>query len=287
MISLRQTDIFFRGLGQIMLQESALAGALFLAGIFGNSVPMATGGILGALAGMAAGRLLKVPAADIAAGLYGFNGALVGMALPAFLAPGWAVFMLIVAGSALSSLLMAAARRWLGRLPAYTAPFVLSTWLMLAVAAAMGLSPALADGPPLHPGWVAAVLRGLGQVMFQDSALTGLIFLAGLAVHSWRAAAWALAGSLCGLLCALALGFPADLASAGLFGFNGALTGIALGLHPGSRLLLPFAGIVLSTLLLRVFQLAGLPALTAPFVLASWTMPVLQLLWRRVGRGAG
>ncbi|MBW7930612.1 MAG: urea transporter [Gammaproteobacteria bacterium] len=270
-----------------MLQQSALAGVLFLVGVFGNSVPMATGGILGTLAGMAAGRLLRVPAADIAAGLYGFNGALVGMALPAFLAPGWAVFMLIVAGSALSSLLMATVRRWLGWLPAYTAPFVLSTWLMLAAAAALALPPALGDGLPLRPGWVAAVLRGLGQVMFQDSALAGLIFLAGLAVHSWRAAAWALAGSLCGLLCALLLGFPADLASAGLFGFNGALAGIALGLRPGSRLLLPLAGIVLSTLLLRAFQLAGLPALTAPFVLASWAVLALQFLWRRAGRGAG
>lgn len=272
---------FLRGLGQVMLQESAAAGAFFIAGLLAGSLPMAAGGVAGALVGMGVGLLLRVPAADVSAGLYGFNGALVGIALPALLAPGWVVFLLIVPGAAVSSLLMATARRRMGWLPAFTAPFVLSTWLVLVAALALGLPPATAGGPPLSPGWGLAVLRGLGQVMFQDNALAGGLFLVGLAASSWRAAAWGLLGSALGLLCALGLGFSGELAVAGVFGFNAALTGIALGTLPSRQLLLPLAGMVLATLLLQAFLLAGLPALTAPFVLASWAMLGIRRLGGR------
>ena len=255
-----------------MLQESAPTGVLFLAGLFAGSVAMASGAILGAAAGVVAARLAGLSADDTARGLHGFNAALVGIAMLAFHPPGLLSIGLIVLGGAASTLLMEAMRRRVPALPPYTAPFVLTGWVMLAIAGVAGLPPAAAAGAPLPAGELPAVLRGIGQVMFQDSWLAGLLFTIGLALHSRQAAAWALIGSALGLVTARSLGFPEHLSGAGIHGFNGALAGIALGDRYRGNVAAPLAGIVLSTLLVRAFQLAGFPALTAPFVLSTWVV---------------
>lgn len=271
--------VFLRGLGQIMLQRSALTGLFFLLGLLASSPLMAVAGLGGALCGLLTAGLLRCPGHEMADGLYGFNGALVGIALLAFYAPGVMVAALVVAGAALSTLLMLAMSRGLPGLPPYTAPFVLSAWAMLAAAGALDLPGAMSGSLP-EAGTTGTVLRGIGQVMFQGSALAGLFFLMGLLLHSRRAAFWAVAASLLGLACARVFGWPPALAHAGIFGFNAVLAAIALDGWQGSRLLLPVAGIVLATLLLRVFQLTALPALTAPFVLASWLLIIAAKLYR-------
>lgn len=270
-----------------MLQQSALSGALFLAGIWAGSGLMAIGGIFGALSGLGTARLGGFDREAIDRGWYGFNGALVGIALFAHHAPGIPSLLLIIVGGALASLLMHVMLRWGRGLPPYTAPFVLSTWAMLAIAAAMGLAGAAPASAPGPGGEFFAVLRGLGQVMFQDSWLSGALFAAGLALCSWPAAAWAVVGSALGLLIARILHYPDDLAMAGIFGFNAALAGVALSSRFRSGALAPLLGIVLSTVALRGFQLAGFPALTAPFVLASWAVILLARFRGRPGADRG
>ena len=270
-----ESIVFLRGFGQVMLQQNALTGALFLLGICVNSLLMAAGGVLGSLAGVAAARVCRFNADEIAKGLYGFNGALVGIALLVFLEPGFGCFLLILSGGALSSLLMYAMQRWLKKVPAYTAPFIIVTWIMLLVGNALALAPAGAESVVAIADDLHAVLRGVGQVMFQESALAGLLFVAGLAVHSRQAAAWAVLGAVIGLLVARSLELPEALALAGIFGFNAVLTGIVLGDRYSGDVVLPLLGIVLSTLLLTVFQWLQIPALTAPFVLVCWVAVIL------------
>ena len=57
-----------------------------------------------------------------------------------------------------------------------------------------------APGPAVEAGFVSAVTHGIGQVMFQASVWTGRLFLVGIAVNSWRHAAWVLAGRFLGTL---------------------------------------------------------------------------------------
>lgn len=261
-----------KGFGQIMLQESALTGMLFLVGIGINSRWMALGAIMGALMGMVTARVCGFKSADIAQGLYGFNGALVGIAMLHFHAPAVSSFALLLLGAALSSVLMRAMLRWADALPPFTAPFVIATWSVLAVAASLGMASATPGGVSAPSGDVVAVLRGLAQVMFQDSWVTGIIFAVALAVHSRQAAAWALIGSTIGVVTAHGMGYPADLAEAGVFGFNAALAAIALGSAFRENAMMPLVGAVLSTIIVQGFRLAGAPALTAPFVLASWAV---------------
>lgn len=270
-----------RGFGQVMLQESALTGAFFLLGVCAGSWLMALGGVLGALVGGITPRLLGWGTDDVAKGWYGFNGALVGIALFNFFAPGIWCLVLLVVGSVLSSILMRVMLRWAHVVPPYTAPFILATWAMLMLGNGLDLKVASLGGELLRQGEIFAIFRSVAQVMFQDFWLAGLLFVVGLAVHSRQAMGWALVGALGGLIVARSLGFPADLAMLGVYGFNAVLVGIALGEKFRGDVLMPLVGIVLSTLLLRVFQVAGLPALTAPFVLASWAMILLLPLVQR------
>jgi len=90
---LRFVDINLRGTGQVMLQDNPLSGALFLAAIIWGSYAtgaprIAIGGIVALLASTLTAYWVRADEKSLAAGLYGFNGILVGLALATFLGPG-------------------------------------------------------------------------------------------------------------------------------------------------------------------------------------------------------
>lgn len=119
------------------------------------------------------------------------------------------------------------------------------------------------------------IFRGVGQVMFQNNPFSGALMLAGLAVGSWRAALLAVAGNLVGTLTARLCRCPEQEIRDGLFGFNGTLVGIAVGVFfdlTAVSLLLLVAGAALSTGIARLFALLRKPGFTAPFILATWIL---------------
>lgn len=75
---------------------------------------------------------------------------------------------------------------------------------------------------------VDTLLRGTGQVMFQNNPLTGLIFLAGIFVNSGKLGGLGVLGLAASTLAAYLLGADRALVRDGLFGFNGILVGIGL-----------------------------------------------------------
>lgn len=263
-----------RSFGQIMLQASALTGLLFMLGIGIGSLPMLIGALVGALSGLLSARLLRYDSAAIGQGLYGFNATLVGLALFFFHAPSATLTLLAVAGGVLSTVFIHAMRLKAPSVPPLTLPFVLTTWLMLFVGSLLQLPLQLPAGvvasADAQAGYLLAVLSGVGQVMFQNSWVAGLLFLTGLALHSRRAAICAALGSASGLSLALWLGFPDASAALGIYGFNAALVAIALVPRFGINVFPTLLGILLSVWMTREFQLAIVPALTLPFVLATW-----------------
>jgi len=120
------------------------------------------------------------------------------------------------------------------------------------------------------------ILRGIGQVMLQNNPISGLLFLAGLFVSSWQAGVYALFGTAVATATARLLGAPAASVSSGLYGFNGALTGIGLAtfLHHDLTLL---AYVAIATMSVTVVTAAiqdsigakGYP-LTGPFIVTTW-----------------
>ena len=125
--------------------------------------------------------------------------------------------------------------------------------------------------------------RGLGQVMFQNNAVSGLLMLVGIACNSWLLALLALLVNFVGTVTAFFSGYSKEDIEDGLYGFNGTLVGIAVGvfMEPGvASLLLLVAVSMLSTWIARVFAYQKLlPGFTAPFILAVWLLQALCRGW--------
>lgn len=120
--------------------------------------------------------------------------------------------------------------------------------------------------------------RGIGQVMFQNNAFSGLLMLIGIFLNSWEMGILALSGNIISTLTAYFSGYGRDDIKNGLYGFNGTLVGIAVGvfmeLSIGSLLLMAVASCI-STWISRLFNLQrSLPGFTAPFILSIWGLLV-------------
>src|ERR671914_150961 len=122
----------------------------------------------------------------------------------------------------------------------------------MAVARAARSWGRLADGNPAV-GAADALLRGTGQVMFQNNPLTGLLFLVGIFVNSPKLGGAGLLGLAASTLAAYLLGADRTLIRNGLFGFNGILVGIGLAFFLEFDLLLAvyiIPGAVVSTIVM-------------------------------------
>ena len=105
--ALRFVDVNLRGVGQVVFQNHPLSGLLFLVAIgwgsyAGGAPAVAIGGIVALLAATLTAYWLRVEPADLHAGLYGFNGYLMGLALPTFLAPSPLLWVYVALGGAVS-----------------------------------------------------------------------------------------------------------------------------------------------------------------------------------------
>ncbi len=258
------------GFSQIFLQRHPLCGLCCLLAILLGAPSLLGGAMLGGLAGLLTAQRRGYPKAERQAGLYSYNGVLLGLLIS--LKFPWSILVppLIIAASGLSAILV---RQWLKHasdaqsLCAYTAPFVGLSWLLLAFTTVDPPSNLLFP-PGNSVAYANAVFTGLGQIIFLDQPLSGLAIFIGLLLANRRAALWAILGSGAGLAFAL-LQDPASPVHLGLAGYNPALVALALGQQ--QRTTWPaLIGIVLASLLTPGFSAFGLAPLTAPFILACW-----------------
>jgi urea transporter len=143
-------------------------------------------------------------------------------------------------------------------------------------------------------GFVDTLLRGTGQVMFQNNPVTGLLFLVGIFYNSYELGIAGLIGLLASTVAAIVLRADRNLIRAGLFGYNGILTGIGLAffvrLQWGPAIVVYIIlGGILSTIvfmaLANFFSTWDMPALTAPFVLTTWLFLFAVLLFANLRPG--
>lgn len=261
-----------RSFAQIMLQGSAITGLLFCIGIALNSPTMLLGGILATLSGFTIAKRFHYNSNLINNGIYGFNSALVGVAVLCFYPVSLFSLTLVILAGALAAIIMHFMLIKIPSIPALTFPFVVTTWLVLMINDALGITPSVMPFTSSDYGHVYSLMRGIGQVMLQDYWLCGAIFIVGLLLHSAKAAMWAVIGSGLGMLIAAIFSLSADLLHQGIYGFNASLVAIALAARFEKQLWPIFIGVMLAVLFTRAFVAAALPALTAPFILASWSV---------------
>ncbi|WP_444886190.1 urea transporter [Microbulbifer sp. JMSA008] len=261
-----------RGISQVILQKNALSGALFLFGVAVNSITMAIGVLVGVISSTIFAQIKHYPVNDIEEGLFGYNGALIGVVVFSLYAPSSLTVFLIIAGSALTVLIMRLMMIHFP-LPAYTAPYIMVIWVIWAMAPALNLEPAITSMSEKISTW--GIFEGIGQIIFQNNAITGACFLLGIFISNKLHALWGIIGGLFATLLAELLSLSTTLILAGIFGYNASLCAIAL-TSRSKQWLAPLVGSALTVPIAMAFINTGIVVLTAPFVLSSWAILLLK-----------
>jgi len=273
---------FFKGIGQIMLQNSVWTGLFFLAGICCGSLMMGLAAAIAVIIGTFTAMLLKYDEDEINSGLYGFSATLVGVALICFFQPTIIIWIAVLVGSALATIIqhLFIAKK----VPAYTFPFILVTWLLLRI---LHYVPFLIQQQPVSfvtyaNNYLALFSHGIGQVIFQSNIWAGILFMVGVFISRPIAAIYAIVGiALSGML-AYQLKEPISDIYLGLLSYNALLCSITFGGNKSEDVLMTLISVVLSVLITVQMRHLNLPVLTFPFVLATWLTIVIKMVKQTV-----
>lgn len=296
-------DWVLRGIGQVVFQSNPISGAVILGGIFYNSWIYGTVCLFGTIISTLTALLFRADKGMIKDGLFGFNGALIAIALVAYTSPNFTtgnipnlhLCLYIVLCAVFTTVIMPAFAALLGphKVPGLTMPFVLATWFFLGALlqfstidvsnALKPTSPSDFTGPRPDYTWITwfhGITMGIAEIFFQDNWVTGVIILIGIAINTRIGALMALMGSTLAVGAAVLYGAHDDTIRDGLFGYNAALTAMALG---GFFLVLNLQGFLYTVIGVLVtarvwaslgifLEPSGMPVLTSAFVFVTWLM---------------
>lgn len=300
-----------RGVGQVFFCCNAVTGLIFLIGLYVGGITAGLAATVGVIVSTATAHVMGLPEDEIDAGLYGFNGTLIGPCLFLFLENTPQLWLYVVLAAMLTTIVTAGLMRILQPygVPASTSPFVLTGWMFLLAVFAFDsysrgpILPAAATPTEITDAaaaavvsagsvgawfssftgevmqdWYTALTKNVAEVMFVDSIIVGIMFLIGIAVNSMRGAVMAIIGSVIGVVMPLLLGADVSVIKMGLYGFNSVLTVMAIGwvfLKPSTltTCLAVLAGI------LTIVCHAALGNFLAPIGLPGLTFPFVLVMW--------
>ncbi|XP_009893053.1 PREDICTED: urea transporter 2 [Charadrius vociferus] len=239
-------DWVLRGISQVMFVNNPLSGLVVVAGFLVQNPWWTLTGCLGIVVSTLTALILRQDRSAIAAGLYGYNGVLVGLLMAVFSAKGdyhWWLLLPVALVSmtcpVLTSALGSVFCKW--DLPVFTLPFNLVLTLYLAASGPHNLFfPTTAIQPATAtpnitwtdaemPMLLQSIPVGVGQVYGCDNPWTGGIFLIALFISSPLICLHAAIGSAVGMLAALSLATPFSKIYSGLWGYNSSLSCVAIG----------------------------------------------------------
>jgi len=297
------TAVNLRGIAQIMLQDNAVTGFLFLLGVLYSSWLMGVGLLISTLTGTCIGLFFrKKHQEEYKQGLYGFNAALLGIIIVYQFGLNWISILCIIIASVVATLFMQFAIA--KKIKVFTFPFVALSWLVVSVISSGNLMskiehPTAAEDFLQEPTAelfeetlellgidydddnfdddLIFATHGFGQVMFQGSLIAGLLFLMGVYINNPNAALYGIFASILAITVAHVFNRPDSAVDTGMFSFNAILCAIA------------FAGplrrdgfwVVIATVITVIIDdymiQTGIPPYTFPFVATMWLILVTRM----------
>ncbi|MCK9451083.1 MAG: urea transporter [Bacteroidales bacterium] len=268
--------IVFKGIGQIMLQENAATGFLFLLGIFYGSFVMGAAALFATVSGTATALLLNYNKSETDKGLYGFSAALVGVAVMLFLKAVILSWVFVIIGASLATIIQ---HFFIKRnLPVFTLPFVLVTWLIILLARYYFTDILIEPSPAIAStiDYFTFGFNGFGQVIFQDNLVAGLLFFIAVFISSPISALYGLAGGILSAIIAIQFALPINDISIGLFSYNAVLCAIVFADTQVKAGIWALVSVLLSLFVSILMAKFNIIPLTFPFVLAAFTTLILK-----------
>lgn len=313
-------DVMLRGVSQVYICDHPLCGILIAVAVGLSSRELLLHCLLGVLASTAAGFwLCRLPFDKIKNGLLGYDGALVGCTVWTFFtdgrttndtfAGGYLLVVTVLLASFAGVMHMTCANLLaLAKLPPFTAAFNISCIVLFAIcargninavslreSAPQEVAAGFTDMSPLF--LLEATFRGVGQFIFADSTIGGVLVVLGVAMQGRYDALCLVMGSLTACLTACyVLQVPqAGLVAVrqGLYGYNSAGVCVVLGggrfyKNTTGALFLGCVGSMVGVFMqvgmqsVLVLNEVQLPVLTFPFIVTAWIMMYSESGWIKV-----
>jgi urea transporter len=276
-----------RGFSQCAFQCNELTAVFFVVGATIYNWRMGVAYVVSVIIATATAKVLQGNAELLGLGLYGFNSGLMGLALANFFHPGLALWFWVLVMAAFVAAVTVAMARWLP-IPFLAAPFIITFWALWPLADVMGLQKIDLGSFPRDPlTFVSATVAALGAALFAAGPLTGLFFLAGVLVSSWRFAVVALMGAALASSLAAHVGAPGAAINSGFVGFNAVLAAMAtFALVSNDLRLAALAALGATWIFSFVSRLGVAPALASGFVLTVWLIMLMGWLNSRFNEPA-
>ena len=266
------------GVGQVIFLNNQQSGMILLGGLAYGNPWLASMAAWGSLVSTSTAHMAGLDRDKLNAGLYGYNGCLVGCASAVFVDP---TLLATTVGAMLCPFVGVALDKAVRTTPQWTLAFNAVTLSMLlrskplhVVAGEGGASSSSAVVESVSVmDLLSGPLKGISQIFVVESSVSGLAVLGGIALYSPLLAAHALMGSTLGTLVGAALAAPSSELATGLWGFNSALTSMAIGVFfvPNREsTVLSVGGAAVTAILFGAIKTVmgdalGAPALTLPF----------------------
>ncbi len=279
---------FLRGFSQCAFQANELTGLIFVIAVATYNWRMAAFYVMSVLIATLVARLCKADRTLLDLGLFGFNSGLMGLAMGNFYQPNTQLWLWVAALAVVAALIAIAMGKWLP-FPFLAAPFILTFWIIWFIADARPELVKLDLEPwPLESvQWGIAVISALGAALFASSVVTGVLFFLGLLASNWRHAVIAVIAALIAVALAAYVGVAGGAINTGFVGFNAVLAALGTAAVLAGDLRLAILAALLATWFFSyINRNAPVPALASGFVVAVWSVMLLDWLHRRFGPDA-
>lgn len=290
---MKTISIMLKNISQVLLINNKWTGLFVLIGLLIANWQVGLSALIASAISFVLAPYMNYSQDEIDNGLAGFSPVLTAVALTLFLNHNLSGLVITLIATILTLPVGSAIRELLKPygIAMLTSPFVMMTWITVLIPGQVKSLNIQLDIIPSHIKktsfdtgnetiqFFQSLTEGFSQVFLVPSVIGGLLIIIGIFIGSRKAAILSIVANIIGFLIVGLLGGNYSDINEGLFGYNLVLTAIALGVTFKSTMnayLATVLGIVLTVFihlgLNTLLEPFGLPALTMPFILATWIM---------------